>query len=149
MRNVFQNTDGIEKRTVAQLKAASHLVVQPLSTSASFDDESYSKIGVVRIPPDQAVTRDAKTIPRNVYLKEEPIGTASLPFLIANRPMARAWLEKRWKDKTDLYINRIGMAEMAPTCLIERAVPLKPGKIPSLTSGKPSRVASSRVAIRQ
>ena len=40
------------------------------------------------------------------------------------------------------------IAAIGPACLIERAVPLKPGKIPSLTSGKPMRVESSRVAIR-
>ena len=38
-------------------------------------------------------------------------------------------------------VSIICMADSAPTWRIERAVPLKPGKIPSLTSGKPSRVA--------
>ena len=42
-----------------------------------------------------------------------------------------------------------GMAASAPAWRIERAVPLKPGKMPSFTSGKPRRVASSRVAMRQ
>ena len=32
------------------------------------------------------------------------------------------------------------MAAIGPACLIERAVPLKPGKIPSFTSGNPMRV---------
>jgi hypothetical protein len=41
------------------------------------------------------------------------------------------------------------MAERAPAWRIDRTVPLKPGKMPSRTSGKPTRVASSRVAIRQ
>ena len=41
------------------------------------------------------------------------------------------------------------MAASAPACRMERAVPLKPGKMPSLTSGKPRRVPSSRVAMRQ
>ena len=42
-----------------------------------------------------------------------------------------------------------GMAESVPAWRIERAVPLKPGKMPSRTSGKPSLVESSRVAMRQ
>ena len=46
-------------------------------------------------------------------------------------------------------VSMSGMAESAPACRIERAVPLKPGNIPSFTSGKPMRVASSRVAMRQ
>ena len=42
-----------------------------------------------------------------------------------------------------------GMAASAPAWRIERAVPLKPGNRPSFTSGKPRRVSSSRVAMRQ
>ncbi len=40
------------------------------------------------------------------------------------------------------------MAAGAPARRIERAVPLKPGKMPSFTSGKPSLVPLSRVAMR-
>ncbi len=40
------------------------------------------------------------------------------------------------------------MADMGPAWRMERAVPLKPGKMPSLTSGKPTLVAGSRVAMR-
>ena len=40
------------------------------------------------------------------------------------------------------------IADGAPACLIERAVPLNPGKMPSFTSGNPSFVEGSRVAMR-
>ena len=46
-------------------------------------------------------------------------------------------------------VSIICMADSAPACRMERAVPLKPGKMPSFTSGKPMRVPSSRVAMRQ
>ncbi len=61
----------------------------------------------------------------------------------STRPMARA--------ADALYILPVSIAVMAagaPACRIERAVPLKPGKMPSLTSGKPSLVEGSRVAMR-
>ncbi len=45
-------------------------------------------------------------------------------------------------------VSMLVMAAMAPPERIERAVPLKPGKMPSFTSGKPTRVSSSRVAMR-
>ena len=40
------------------------------------------------------------------------------------------------------------MASIGPASWIDRTVPLRPGKMPSFTSGKPSRVPSSRSAMR-
>ncbi len=40
------------------------------------------------------------------------------------------------------------MAASGPDWRIERTVPFQPGKMPSLTSGKPTLVLSSRVAMR-
>ncbi len=47
-----------------------------------------------------------------------------------------------------LPLSMMLIAAGAPAWRIERAVPLKPGKMPSFTSGNPSLVPGSRVAIR-
>ena len=79
----------------------------------------------------------------------------------AARPCGRPSAARAWKarvvDEADgarrawaqqAAGSMLSIAAIAPASLIMRTVPWRPGMMPSFTSGRPMRVASSRVAMR-